>query len=85
MRIVRLKTEEGTCTAIMGEPMRIYTAYVLVELPRIRLRRMPNGDVAKYTTDITYPLKKACRRYLSFGKQHDITKSARTFLRGALA
>ncbi len=85
MRIVRLRTEDEITTAILGEPGRIYTPYVIIELPIIRKRRMPNGDVALYATDIDYPMKKACRRYLSFGHNHSITKSARTFIRGALA
>ena len=85
MRVVRLKTDEGTTTAIMGDPGRIYTPFAMIELPIIRKRRLPNGDAAKFAADLDYPIKKACRRYLSFGRKHSITKSARTFIRGALA
>lgn len=85
MRIVKLRTSEGITTAILGKPGRIYTPFVMIELPIIRKRQMPNGNVALYATDIEYPLKKACRRYLSFGRKHSITGSARKFIQGALA
>ena len=84
MKVVWIHTEEGSQTAIMGEPSRLYTKYVMVEFP-IRLRRMPNGNVAKYTKDMDYPLKKACRGYLRIGRQHGISKGARKFIQSATA
>ena len=85
MRVVRLRTEIGTFTAIMGEPGRIYTPFAIIELPVIRKRKIPNGDVKLYVTDINYPIKKACNRFLKFGKKHSITKGARTFIKEAWA
>ena len=84
MKVVWIHTEEGSQTAILGEPSRLYTPYVIVEFP-IRLRRMPNGNVAKYTKDMEYPLKKACNRYLRIGRKHGISKGARKFIRSAWA
>jgi hypothetical protein len=84
MKVVWIHTEEGGRTAIVGEPARIYTPYVMVEFP-IRLRRMPNADVAKYCTDMDYPIKRACNRYLKIGRKQGISRGARKFIKGAWA
>lgn len=83
-RTAGIKFTEQFTTAILGEPGRIYTPYVIVEFP-VRLRRIPNGDVERYTRDIDYPLKKACRSFLGVGRRHGITKGARNFIKGAQA
>jgi len=84
MRVVRIHAnDESFHTAVMGEPSRIFTPYVMVEFP-VRLRRIANGDVASYVEDMDYPLKKACRHLLRMGREHDISKAAKTFLKEAM-
>lgn len=80
MRVVHIHLEDGVKTAIMGEPARLYTPYVMIDYP-VCLRKMPNGDVTRYVKDIPgYPLKKAVRHYKRIGRQNEITKGAKKLL-----
>ena len=89
MQVVRIRNDEGSFSAILGEPSRLYTPYVMIDFP-VRKRRMANGDVKRCTTQLTlgrthkdYPLGRAVRHMLRVGRKHGITKSARLFLREA--
>ena len=89
MKAVTIFTEDGQCAAVLGEPGRIYTPYVIVEFP-IRKQRIPNGDVESYTRPLfigkgngPYPLKRIIRHLLRIGKKHGITKAAKAFLKEA--
>jgi len=89
MRVVRVHTNEGQFTAVLGDPGRIYTPYVQVEFP-VRKRRIPNGDVGLFTSQVTkgidkkdYPVKRAANHLLRIGRQHGISKGARQFLNEA--
>lgn len=89
-RVVRVSTTEGCFTAVMGEPGRIYTPYVCLEGKVVSRHRMPNGDVARYATDLMkgtkpYPLKRAINHMLRVGRTRGITKGAKTLLREAKA
>lgn len=84
MKVVRIRTVEGCKVAIIGEPGRKWTPYSTIEFP-VRLHRIKNSDVGRFTVDIQYPLKKACKSFLRVGRSHGITKGARKFLRGAMA
>ena len=84
MRVMSLHTEEGFKTVVMGDPGRIWTKYVIIDYP-VRLQRIRNCDVGRYGSDLNYPLKKACRLFLKFGRDADITKGAKTLLKGAWA
>lgn len=91
MRVVKIQHRTGGlrfteqfCTAILGDPGRVYTPYVIVEFP-VRLRRIANGDIKKYTRDLDYPLKKACSRFMGIGRRHGMTKGARKLIKRAQA
>lgn len=84
MRVVWMHTDEGSQTAILGDPGRKWTPFVMIEFP-VRLRRIKNADVGRYTKELEYPLKKACRAYLKIGRKHGITKGAKTLIRKAQA
>lgn len=81
MRLVRLRDDEGTRTALMGKPGRKFTPYVVIEFP-IRMHKMANAEVDRYTSSLDGSIKKAARRYRKIGRQYGITKGARGFLRG---
>ena len=84
MKIVHLHTENyGIKLAVLGEPGRLYTPYVLIDYP-VCLRKMANGSVARYTRDADYPLKKGIRSFLRIGKRNGITKGATKLLRAGL-
>lgn len=88
MRVVRIAHVDGYTQqfqiAVLGDPGRIYTPYVTTEFP-VRLRRIANGDVKKYTKDIDYPLKKACTALKRVGSKQGITKGAKQLLSRAWA
>jgi len=91
MKVVTIQHRDGGvrfskqfCTAILGKPGRVYTPYVIIEFP-IRLRRIANGDVTRYTKDMDYPLKKACSRFMGVGRRHGMTKGARKLIKAAQA
>lgn len=83
MNIVHLHTEQGVKCVVLGEPGRLYTQYVLIDYP-VRLRRIANGDIARYTRDAGYPLKKGLRSFLRIGRKNGITKGAAKLLRSGL-
>lgn len=75
------RTEDGTHAALIGEAARIYTPVVYIDTP-IKVRKIPNGDVARYTRDIkSRGPKPAARVMLKAGKSLGITKGAKKFLR----
>lgn len=82
MRVVHIHTPHGVKTAIMGEPGRVWTPYVMIEYP-VRLFKIRNTD-KRYIKDMDYPLRKAVRHYLRIGREKGITKGAKRFLREAL-
>ena len=87
MRVAYLREEDGSYLSVLGKPGRIYTPYVRFDYP-VRMRRMANGDIKKYTRDADkVQLKKLCRALIKFGntKHNTITKGARKLLRGAWA
>ena len=85
MRVVHIHLDDGIKTAIMGEPGRVWTQYVMIDYP-VCLRKIANGDVKRYVRDIPgYPLKKALRHYNRIGRHNDITRGAKQFLRNAAA
>jgi hypothetical protein len=88
MRVVRIHSDEGSFTAVLGKPGRIYTPYVCLADYPVRKRRMANGDVAKYASELTlkgkpYPLKRAVRAMLRVGRQYGITGGAKALLKEA--
>ncbi len=89
MRAVRVHTDEGVFCAILGKPGRIYTPFVMIDNP-VRKRRMANGDVTSYATDLMlkgkpYPLKRIANHMLRIGRLWKITKGARRLLNEARA
>lgn len=89
MKVVRIHTDEGQFTAVIGKPGRIYTPFVTVDFP-VRMQRMANGDVAKFTTPLKlgekdYPLRRAANHMLRVGRKHGISKRARNLLLEAKA
>ncbi len=87
MKPVTMFTVDGQCAAVLGDPGRIYTPYVIVEFP-IRKRKIPNGDVESYTRPLfigkgndLYPMKRIIRHLRRIGKKHGITKGAARFLK----
>jgi hypothetical protein len=66
----------------MGKPGRKLTPYVVIEFP-IKLRKMANEEVDRYTSELSGSVKKAASSYRQIGRRHGITKGARAFLRGA--
>jgi len=84
MRVARIHSKDGGVqTAIIGDPGRIWTPYVMIDFP-VRLRKIRNTDT-RYVKDMDYPLKKAVRHYLRIGRDKGITNGAKKFLRSALA
>lgn len=83
MRVVRLKTDIGQFPVVMGEPGRKFTQYVRIGYP-VRVRKITNEEAARYSTEINYPLRRACRRMIRFGAHGNISKQARQFLKEGL-
>ena len=86
-RAVRVHTDEGHFSAVLGEPGRIYTPFVMVEFP-VRKRKIANGDIERHTKPLLkgiddYPVKKIANHLLRIGRQHGITKGARKLLQEA--
>ena len=82
--------DEGTFCAILGQAGRLYTPYVCLEGKVVSRRRMANGDVARYATDLmkgkrAYPIKRAANHMLRVGRTRGITKGARKLLKEAKA
>jgi len=89
MRVVSLRMEDGTHTVIMGDAGRKYTPFVMLDYP-VKLKKIGNRDAEKFSRDTGYPLKKAVRKFLSFGNKkldgkRNITKGAKRFLKEAVA
>lgn len=56
---------------------------VLQDLPVVRMVTLPK-EAERNITRMDYPLKRAVRQYLAFGRKYDITKGAKTLLQEAL-
>ncbi len=83
--VVRVKNDEGTFCAVLGTPGRIYTPYVCLAGYPVRKRRMPNGEVRRFTSALLlkgkdYPVKRAVNHMLRVGRKYDITKGAKALL-----
>lgn len=90
MRIVRVANDEGSFSAVLGKPGRVWTPYVCLASYPVRKRRMANGDVKLFCSELTlgrtkkaYPLKRAVRHMLRVGRQYGITGGAKKLLREA--
>ena len=94
MQVVRIHTDDGFHTAILGEPGTKFTSYVAVSFP-VRKRRIRNADVTKHTRPLLvavgksgqkdYPLKRAANHILRIGRQHGISGGAKELLLAAKA
>ena len=97
MQVVRIHVQYGKYprihsyfnTAILGKAGRKFTKYVPMDFP-IRVRKILNADVDKFTTQLTigkskrnYPLKRAANHMLRVGRMHGISGAARKFLQEA--
>lgn len=86
-RAVRLHTGTGFVCAVLGEPGRKWTPYVSFGFP-IRKRKIANSQIERYSKPLMkgkspYPLKTACNKLLTMGKNGNITKGARQLLNDA--
>lgn len=81
MQVCKYRTDQGVFTALVGEPGRKLIPVVTIDHP-IRVRKVPMTE-QKYMVPLEYPVKKAVRGFLKAGKALGMTKSARTFLKGA--
>lgn len=90
MRAVRIHTNDGTFSAVLGEPGRKYTQFVCLDKFPVRKRKMGNAEAERFSTPLTlgkkdYPLKRAVNNMLRVGRQHGITKGAKQLLMEAKA
>lgn len=94
MKAMLIKDDDGSFTAVVGKPGRIYTQFVRMDGagatgPFIVKRKMANGDMDLYSSpllwanDTPYPIKRIVKHMLRIGRENGITKSAKDFLRGA--
>lgn len=80
MKFVRYKTPSGAVAAIIGNAGRKYTPTVWLDYP-VRLRKVPNAEVARYTEELTTTtVNTAARQMLYAGKRMGITGGAKKFL-----
>jgi len=85
MKLIKFRTVDQSVTAIADKPGRLYTMMVFIDAP-LRLHKVPNGDVARYGSELDKPpLKKAARTMLKAGKTLGITKGAKKLLRSAVS
>jgi len=88
MKVARVHTDEGFFTAVLGEPGRKFTPFVMIDFP-VRKRQMLNVDVDKHAPQLMlgkkdYPVKRAARHMLRIGRAQGITKGAKVLLREAV-
>jgi hypothetical protein len=83
MQLARYRTDEGCYLVVTGSRGTKWLNIVVLGIPVIA--RQVHLEEEKYMTPIEHPaLKAACKRFLKFGKQNGITKTAKKILKEGL-
>ena len=78
LSIVNYRTNEGVRPAIIAEGRKVLHVIAL-DAGGVKVRKVSKGE-ARYMAPLDYPIKRAARRMLAYGKHVGISKQAKAHL-----